>query len=71
MAIIAKSKQFDTLNNADCPIVCSNMNNNGIRELQDDSFKNLKNLHELKLNHNRLDALPNELFSNLRKLKRL
>lgn len=47
------------------------MNNNGIRELQDDSFKNLKNLHELKLNHNRLGALPTELFSNLRKLKRL
>lgn len=52
-------------------IVCRNLNNNGIRDLQDDSFKNLNNLHELKLNHNRLAALPAELFSNLLKLKRL
>ncbi|KAG4069962.1 hypothetical protein HA402_015186 [Bradysia odoriphaga] len=46
------------------------LNYNSIRHLQESSF-NLKDLQELKLNHNKLTALPLGVFKNLRRLMRL
>lgn len=50
--------------------VSRHLNYNNIRNLQESSF-NLKDLIELKLNHNKLASLPLGVFKSLRKLIRL
>lgn len=48
-----------------------NLNNNYIDTLIENTFIHLKQLTDLKLNHNRLKALPDSIFRKMKDLRRL